>query len=65
MVVESLWKTIAPLMRPWCNEGEGPAAANVNLHGDSQSQVRWRLDDESLFGASVDPKLIVSSQLWC
>ena len=28
------------LMRPWCNEGEGPSAVNVNLYGGSQSQVQ-------------------------
>ena len=58
--VESVRMTIAPLMRPLCNEGEEPSAANVNLHGDSQSQVRWRSDDELLFGISGESELIVS-----
>ena len=48
--VDSLWRTIASLMRPWCNEGERPSAANVILHGDLQSQVRCHSDDEPLLG---------------
>ena len=27
-----LWRTIAPLMKPWCAEGEVPTAANLNLY---------------------------------
>ena len=32
LFVESLWKSIAPLMRPRCNEGEGTSAVNGNLY---------------------------------
>ena len=28
-----LWRTIAPLMKPWCAEGEVPTAANLNFYG--------------------------------
>ena len=59
-LVISLWRTIAPFARPWCDEGKGLSAASVNLHGDSQSRIRWHRDDEPLFGASVKSKLIVS-----
>ena len=27
-----LWRAIAPLMMPWCAEGEVPTAANLNLY---------------------------------
>ena len=63
--VESLWRTIAPLMRPWCNEGEGPSAVNANLCGDSQSQVQRHSDDEPLFGGIGGTLAGRSSQLWC
>ena len=63
VVVESLWKTSAPLMRPRSNEGKGPSAVNVNFFGDSHSQVRWHSDDEPSFGLSGEPKLIVSLSL--
>ena len=60
--VKRVWKTIAPLLRPWCNEGEGPSV-NVNPNGDSHSHVRWHSDDELLFGLSGESKLIVSLSL--
>ena len=33
-----LWKAIAPLMKPWCAEGEVPTAANLNLYGQGTAQ---------------------------
>ena len=45
-----LWKAIAPLMAPWCVEGEVPTCANLNYHGGSGSCVRWHRDDEGVFG---------------
>ena len=27
-----LWRAIAPLMKPWCAEGDMPTAANLNLY---------------------------------
>ena len=27
-----LWRAMAPLMKPWCAEGEVPTAANLNLY---------------------------------
>ena len=27
-----LWRAIAPLMKPWCAEGDVPTAANLNLY---------------------------------
>ena len=47
---------------PWCNDGEGQAV-NVNLYGDSQSQVRWHSDDEPLFEVSQISNLIISPSL--
>ena len=32
-LLEGVWRAIAPLMRPWCAEGEVPTAANLNLYG--------------------------------
>ena len=31
-LVASVWRAIAPLMKPWCAEGEVPTAANLNLY---------------------------------
>ena len=49
-LLHDLWKAIAPLMAPWCAEGEVPTCANLNFHGGSGSCVRWHRDDESVFG---------------
>ena len=27
-----LWRVVAPLMKPWCAEGDVPTAANLNLY---------------------------------
>ena len=51
---------IAPLMKPWCAEGEVPSAANLNLYRGRSSHVGWHSDDESLFGERGEAKLIVS-----
>ena len=59
----SVWRAIAPLMQPWCAEGEVPTAANLNLYGGWNSCVGWHCDDEPLFGESGDAKLIVSVSL--
>ena len=50
-VLAGVWRAIAPLMKPWCAEGEVPTAANLNL---------YRGCDEHLFGEYGDAKLIVS-----
>ena len=55
-----LWRAIAPLMKPWCAEGEEPTAANLNLYRGSTSRVNWHSDNEPLFGGSGVHKLIVS-----
>ena len=34
-----LWRTIAPLMKPWCAEGEVPTAANLDLYRGGNSRV--------------------------
>ena len=54
-LLAGLWRAIAPLMKPWCAEGEVPTAANVNLHRRGNSRVRWHCDDEPLFGNVVMP----------
>ena len=45
-----LWRAIAPLMKPWCAEGDVPTAANLNLCRGRSSHVGWHSDDEPLFG---------------
>ena len=62
-LLTSAWRAIAPLMTPWCAEGDVPTAANLNLFGCKVSHVAWHSDDEHLFGDSGDPKLIVSVSL--
>ena len=58
-----LWRAIAPLMKPWCAEGEVPTAANLNLYRRWNWCVGWHRDDETLFGEYGDAKLIVSLSL--
>ena len=58
-----VWRAIAPLMKPWCAEGELPTAANLNLYRGWNSCVGWHCDDEPLFGENGEAKLIVSVSL--
>ena len=58
-----VWRAIAPLMQPWCAEGEVPTAANLNLYRGWKSCVGWHCDDERLFGKCGDAKLIVAVSL--
>ena len=60
-----VWRAIAPLMKPWCAEGEVPTAANLNLYRGWQSCVGSHCDDEPLFGMCGDSTLIVSVRLGC
>ena len=62
-LLEGVWRAIAPLMKPWCAEGEVPTAANPNLYLGGNSCVGWHRDDELLFGESGEAKLIVSVSL--
>ena len=55
-----LWRAVAPLMKPWCAEGDVPTAANLNLYRGRSSHVGWHSDDEPLFGKRGEAKLIVS-----
>ena len=59
----SVWRAIAPLLSPWCADGDVPSAANLNLYEGSISHVHWHCDDESLFGSVGDSRLIVSLSL--
>ena len=59
-LLAGVWRAIAPLMKPWCAEGEVPTAANLNLYRGWNSCVGWHCDDEPLFGKCGDAKLIVS-----
>ena len=59
-LLAGVWRAIAPLMKPWCVEGEVPTAANLNLYRGWKSCVGWHCDDEPLFGKCGDAKLIVS-----
>ena len=58
-----VWRAIAPLVKPWCAEGEVPTAANLNLYRGWRSCVGWHRDDEPLFGECSEAKLIVSVSL--
>ena len=55
-----LWRAIAPLMKPWCAEGDVPTAANLHLYRGRSSHVGWHRDNEPLFGERGKAKLIVS-----
>ena len=59
-LLDRLWRAIAPLMKPWCAEGDVPTAANLNLYRGRSSHVGWHSDDEPLFGERGESKLIVS-----
>ena len=59
-LLAGVWRAIAPLMKPWCAEGDVPTAANLNLYRGWKSCVSWHCDDEPLFGKCGDVKLIVS-----
>ena len=59
-LLDRLWRAIAPLMKPWCAEGDVPTAANLNLYRGRSSHVGWHSDDEPLFGERGEAKLIVS-----
>ena len=64
-LLAGVWRAIAPLMRPWCAEGEVPNAVNQNLYRGWRSCLGWHSDDEPLFGECGDAKLIVSVSLGC
>ena len=59
----SVWRAIAPLLSPWCADGNVPSAANLNLCEGSRSHVSWHCNDESLFGGFGVSKFIVSLSL--
>ena len=64
-LLAGVWRAIAPLMKPWCAEGEVPTAANLNLYRGWKSCVGWHCDDEPLFGGRCgEAKLIVSVMFW-
>ena len=63
-LLAGLWRAIAPLMKPWCAEGEVPTAANLNPYRGWSSCVGWHRDDEPLCGECGDAKLIVSVSFW-
>ena len=56
--LRGLWRAVAPLMAPWCADGEMPTCANLNFYGGSGSRVRWHSD--GLFGKQEESALIVS-----
>ena len=61
---QGVWRAIAPMMKPWCAEGEVPTAANLNLYRGWNSCVGWHRDDEPLFGECGEAKLIVFGEFW-
>ena len=62
-LLEGVRRAVAPLMQPWCAEGEVPNAVNLNLYRGCRSCVGWHCDDEPLFGKCGDANLIVSVSL--
>ena len=62
-LLDTLWRAITPLMKPWCAEGDVPTAANLNLYRGWSSYVGRHSDDEPLFGECGGAKLIVSVSL--
>ena len=38
-LLAGVWRAIAPLMKPWCAEGDLPTAANLNLYRGWKSCV--------------------------
>ena len=59
-LLERLWRASAPLVKPWCAEGDVPTAANLNLYQGRTSYVGWHSDVVPLFGDRGEAKLIVS-----
>ena len=62
-LLAGVWRAIAPLVKPWCAEGDLPTAANLNLYRGWNSCVGWHSDDEPLFGKCGEAKLVVSVSL--
>ena len=46
--VSPVLRAIAPLMKPWCAEGDVLTAANLYLYRRRISRVRWHCDNEPL-----------------
>ena len=63
-LLAGLWRAIAPLMKPWCAEGELPTAANLNLHRRRSSHVGWQSDDEPWVWGAWRNKAHRLSELW-
>ena len=63
-LLDKLWRAIAPLMKPWCAEGEAPTAANLNLYRGLHSRVGWHCDDEPLFWRGWVLKAHCFSEFW-
>ena len=50
-LLRDLWRAVAPLMAPWCAKEDVPTSAKLELlRWFGGSRVRWRRDDEALFG---------------
>ena len=58
-LLRDLWRAVAPLMAPWCAKEDAPTSVNLGYYGGSGLCVRWRRDDEALFGGQ-ESKLIIS-----
>ena len=48
-LLAGVWRAIAPLMKPWCAEGDVPAAANLKLYRGWNSRVGWHCDDDTIW----------------
>ena len=58
-LLSGLWRAIAPLVKPWCVEGEVPTAANLNFYRGENSRVGIAMMSHCLEGCG-EAKLIVS-----
>ena len=57
------WSRVAPLLTPWCAEGEVPTGVTPNRYAGDGSCTPWHRDNERLLGCPVEPKVIVSMSL--
>ena len=62
-LLAGLWRAIAPLMKPWCAEGEVPTFPEPEPLSGMEFVCGWHCDDEPLFGECGEAKLIVSVSL--
>ena len=58
------WRALAPLMKPWCAEGESAYCCEPEPLSGRSSHVGWHSDDEPLFGRAWGSKAHCLSEHW-